>query len=134
MKLHVSIRVEDFEVAIRFYTRMFDQDPMIRKPNYAKWDVEDPAVNFVIEAGRGEGRFDHLGIQVETQDELDLLADRMRGAGRPFLDVEKTTCCYAKSDKAWVMGEAGERWEVFLTRSHDEAEYGEDREHLLDTM
>ena len=58
----------------------------------------------------------------------------MRAMERPFLDVEATTCCYAKSDKAWIKGEAGDSWEVFLTHSHDEEEYGQDRSHLLDAQ
>ncbi len=134
MKLHVSMKVGDFESAIRFYSAMFNQEPLIRKAGYAKWDVQDPAVNFVIEAGDGDGRLDHLGIQVESSTELDSLADRMRGMGRPFLDVQRTTCCYAKMEKAWVKGAAGEKWEAFLTHSQDQEEYGEDREHLLDAM
>ncbi len=134
MKLYLSMKVEDLESAIRFYTNLFDQEPLITKHGYAKWDVENPPVNFVIETGNGEGGLDHLGIQVESPEELDTLANRMRGAGRPFLDVEKTTCCYAKMDKAWVKGAAGEKWEAFLTHSHDEEDYGEDREHRLNAM
>ncbi len=139
MKLHVSIKVENIENAIQFYTRLFNQPPMIIKDDYAKWDVEDPAVNFVIEPvgccnSDGKMGVDHLGIQVTSQDELTTLADRMRGSGQPFLDVEKADCCYASMDKAWVKGSAGEKWEAFLTHSHDNKEYGQDREHLLDTM
>ena len=134
MKLHVSMKVDDFDRALDFYSALFDRASLIRKDGYAKWDVDDPAVNFVIEQGREKTGLDHLGIQVETSDELDSLAERMRDTGRPFLDVEKTTCCYAKMEKAWVKGEAQEKWEAFLTHSHDEEEYGEDREHRLDGM
>ena len=134
MKLHISMKVGNFENAIRFYTRLFDCQPAVEKNGYAKWDIEDPAVNFVIEAGDGEGRLDHLGIEADSSQELGILANRMRGAGRPFLDIEKTRCCYADTDKAWIKGEAGEKWEAFLTHSHDHAEYGQDREHLLDSM
>ena len=54
MKLHVSIKVEDFAGALRFYSRLFGQSPVIEKNGYAKWDVDDPAVNFVIETGNGK--------------------------------------------------------------------------------
>lgn len=134
MKLHVSIRVDNLEKAIPFYTQLFNQSPVIKKDDYVKWDVEDPAVNFVIETGCCEHGVNHLGIQVDSSTELDALADRMRGSGQPYLEVEKTTCCYAKSDKAWVKGAAGEKWEAFLTHSHDGKEYGEDREHILNAM
>lgn len=132
MKLHVSMKVEDLENAIQFYSALFGQEPTIRKDTYVKWDVDDPAVNFVIESGRGRSGLDHLGIQVETSDQLETMAERIRGMDRPFLDVEKTTCCYAKMEKAWVKGEANDKWEAFLTHSHDAEEYGEDRAHLLD--
>ena len=132
MKRHVSMEVSDFEHAVEFYTRLFHQTPVIRKDGYAKWDVEDPAVNFVIESGNGEEGVDHMGIQVETGEELNTIVDRMRGTDRPFLDTEKTHCCYARQEKAWVKGMAGERWEAFLTHSHDHETYGEDRAHLLD--
>lgn len=132
MKLHVSMRVPNLENAIKFYSALFGQDPLIRRSGYAKWDVNDPSVNFVIEEGPAEAGLDHLGIQVESSDQLEVLADRMRGMERPFLDVEKTTCCYARMEKAWVKGEANDKWEAFLTHSHDAEEYGQDREHLLD--
>ena len=131
-KLHVSMRVEEFDSAVEFYSTLFGLDPVVERENYAKWDVDDPAVNFVIEGDRGKAGFDHIGVQVETQEELAEVADRMRQTGQPFLDIEKTTCCFANSDKAWVKGRAADRWEAFLTHSHDSEEYGQDRSHLLD--
>ncbi|MEM9139586.1 MAG: ArsI/CadI family heavy metal resistance metalloenzyme [Pseudomonadota bacterium] len=132
MKLHISMRVPELDSAIEFYSALFGQKPAVVREAYAKWDVADPAVNFVVEAGGKAGGLDHVGIQVQDSDELETMAGRMRSMGRPFLDVEETTCCYAKMEKAWVKGEAGEAWEAFLTHSHDEADYGTDRVHLLD--
>ncbi len=135
MKLHVSMKVENFDEAVKFYSGLFGLEPLVTRENYAKWDVHDPGVNFVVEAGDCCGTkigLDHLGIQAESAEELDEVAGRIRSMDRTFLDVEATTCCYAKSDKAWVKGEAGDNWEVFLTHSHDEEEYGQDRAHLLD--
>lgn len=132
MKLHVSMRVETLDSAIEFYSALFNQQPTVLRENYAKWDVADPAVNFVVEAGGKADGLDHVGIQVSNSDELETIAARMRTMGRPFLDVEETTCCYAKMEKAWIKGDAGESWEAFLTHSHDEDDYGTDRVHLLD--
>ncbi|MBC6439748.1 MAG: VOC family protein [Rhodospirillales bacterium] len=132
MKLHVSMRVADYEKAVAFYSGLFGQEPSVTRENYAKWDVEDPSVNFVIESERGEPGFDHIGIQVADHDELNTVADRMRAMDRPFLDIEQTTCCFARMEKAWVKGEANDAWETFLTHSHDAEEYGVDRSHLLD--
>lgn len=134
MKLHVSMKVEDIHSATAFYSRLFNQEPVIVKDDYVKWDVDDPAVNFVIEPGQDRTGLDHLGIQVESPKQLESLAGRMRDSDQPFLDVEKTHCCYARMDKAWVKGAAAEKWEAFLTHSHDDQTYGEDRERQLDTM
>ena len=134
MRLHISMQVEEFDKAIRFYSGLFGQAPTVTRDNYAKWDVTDPNVNFVVEALGNEVRVDHLGIQAETKDELTVLAGRMRESGQPFLDVENAQCCYADLDKAWVKGMAGEKWEAFFTHGQSEQEYGEDREHLLDIM
>lgn len=134
MKLHVSMKVGDLDNAIEFYSALFNQEPLIKRDNYAKWDVHDPSVNFVVESGHDAGGLDHLGIQVASREELDPLVERMRKTDQPFLDTESTTCCYAKMEKAWVKGVADEKWEAFLTHSHDEEEYGEDREQQLDAM
>ncbi len=135
MKLHVSMKVEDFDKAVKFYSGLFGVEPLVTRENYAKWDVEDPSVNFVVQGavccGTAVG-LDHLGIEAKTPEELEEVAGRMRAMDRPFLDVEATACCYAKSDKAWIKGEAGDKWETFLTHSHDSEEFGEDRAHLLD--
>ncbi|MEM7743308.1 MAG: ArsI/CadI family heavy metal resistance metalloenzyme [Pseudomonadota bacterium] len=134
MKLHLSMRVADLDEAIAFYSGLFGQEPTILRDGYAKWDVTDPAVNFVVQDGAAALGLDHLGIQVDTQEELATLTDRLRGLDRPMLDVEATTCCYAKMDKAWIKGEADEKWEAFLTHSHNEPGFGTDRAHLLDTV
>ncbi len=131
MKLHISLKVADLDQSIQFYSTLFAKSPDIVREDYAKWDVDDPCVNFVVESGRDETGFDHLGIQAENQQQLDDLMIRIRESNRPQLDLETTTCCYAKSDKAWVRGTANERWEAFLTHSHDSKEYGQDSAHLL---
>ena len=133
MKLHLSINVTDQQKAVEFYSQLFGMNPTIEKEGYVKWDVQDPPVNFVIETGCCDSSdgVDHLGIQVENEEELETVVSRTRDSGQPFLDVEKTQCCYAVSDKAWVKGPGSENWEVFLTHSHDMDEYGTDRTHLL---
>ena len=134
MRLHISMQVEEFNEAVKFYSLLFGEDPAVMRDNYAKWDVREPNVNFVVEALGNEVRVDHLGIQAENEQELIDVADRLRGSGQPFLDLENAQCCYANLDKAWVKGVAGEKWEVFYTHGQSEQEYGEDREHLLDVM
>lgn len=133
MKLHVSMNVEDFDASLKFYSTLFKQQPTVVRDDYAKWDVESPAVNFVIEpAQRKSPGLDHLGIQVEENEELVDLAERITESGQPSTKVENANCCYANSDKAWVQGMAGEKWEAFLTHSHDSENYGEDIATELD--
>ena len=128
MKLHVSLYVEDIQSATLFYSKLFNQSPAIEKENYVKWDVDNPAVNFVIESGVGGDRkpgLDHLGIQVGNQDELESLTQRFTESGHAHTDIDSSHCCYARMDKSWVKGAANENWEAFLTHSHDDDSYGD---------
>ena len=111
---------------------LFNQPPTIVREDYAKWMVEDPKINFAVDKRCGTSGVDHLGIQAETQDELDTITQRMQQAGQPYLDVDNVQCCYAKMDKAWTKGLGGEKWEGFLTHDQDQEDYGEDTDHLLD--
>jgi catechol 2,3-dioxygenase-like lactoylglutathione lyase family enzyme len=114
-RLHVHVAVEDLTQAIRFYSTLFASTPTVIKDDYAKWMLDDPRVNFAISMrGRGVG-LDHLGIQVETPDELQEVYGRLRDAERPVLEVGNTVCCYAKSEKAWIDDPAGISWEAFHT-------------------
>src|SRR5439155_13600050 len=83
--------------------------------DYAKWMLDDPRVNFAISMrGRAAG-LDHLGIQVEDADELREVYARLGQAGDVVIEQGQTTCCYARSEKAWIDDPAGISWETFLT-------------------
>lgn len=115
-RMHVNLGVADLEASIRFYTTLFGADPTIRKADYAKWMLDDPRVNFALSASCcGGGGIDHLGIQVERQDELEASATRLRAAGLAPREQIGVTCCYAHQDKLWVEDPQGVRWETFLT-------------------
>ena len=125
-RLHVHVVVPDLESSIAFYSTLFAAAPSKRQPDYAKWMLDDPRVNFAISTRdtRNAG-VDHVGIQVDSRAELDELANRLKRAGASTFDEEATTCCYAKSDKTWVNDPAGVRWETFYTFG-DATTYGED--------
>ena len=126
-RLHVSVAVSDIENSIQFYSTLFGAAPAVRKPDYAKWMLEDPHVNFSVSSrGRIKG-VDHLGIQVEDDAELALVAGRLAKAGQAVSEQKATTCCYARSNKAWVHDPDGVAWETFHTLS-DSTVYGDDRE------
>ncbi len=130
-RLHVHVAVDNLERSIGFYSALFAAEPMVRKPDYAKWMLDDPRVNFAISA-RGSGRtgLDHLGIQAETDDELRVLAAQLKTAGEAIRDEEAATCCYARSNKSWVNDPSGLRWETFYTFGEAPV-YGEDRDAAM---
>lgn len=114
-RLHVHVSVEDLAQSVRFYSTLFAAEPAVTKPDYAKWMLDDPRVNFAISTHSGRSGLDHLGIQVETPAELEEVYGRLRTAGRPVLDEGATTCCYARSEKSWITDPQGVSWETFLT-------------------
>lgn len=125
-RLHVHVAVDNLEKSIGFYSTLFAARPSVVKPDYAKWMLDDPKVNFAISehAGNRAG-IDHLEIQVETDDELRELASRLKAAGETTADQEAANCCYAKSNKSWVNDPSGVRWESFFTFG-EATSYGED--------
>ena len=114
-RLHVHERVRDIDASVRFYTALFGQSPTVLKENYAKWQMDDPRVNYAISSGRTTWGIDHLGIQAESEEELATVADRLRHADRSLFEEKDAACCYAVSDKAWVSDPEGVIWEAFHT-------------------
>ena len=114
-RMHIHVNVADLAKSVRYYTTLFGQAPTREEPEYAKWMLEDPRVNFAIsQQGRSPG-VDHLGIQADSRAELDQVAARLDAADYDFAPEEGTTCCYAVSDKAWSLDPSGVRWESFFT-------------------
>ncbi len=114
-RFHVHLGVPDLAASIRFYSDLFGMPPAVEKPDYAKWMLDDPRVNFAI-SQRGAGRtgLNHLGLQVESADELSGLRDRFAAADRAgVVDEHDVACCYARSDKHWVRDPQGIAWEAF---------------------
>ncbi|GLR85159.1 ArsI/CadI family heavy metal resistance metalloenzyme [Bradyrhizobium iriomotense] len=114
-RLHVHVSVENLPHSIGFYSALFAAQPSVVKSDYAKWMLEDPRVNFAISTRGREPGLDHLGIQVETTDELNEVYARLREAGGNVIEQGQTTCCYASSEKAWIDDPAGIAWETFHT-------------------
>ena len=124
-RLHLHVSVSDLDQAVGFYSTLFNARPSVIKDDYAKWSLDDPSVNFAISARARAAGVDHIGIQVDSPDELATLAGRLKAAGSETFDQEATTCCYAKSDKSWVVDPSGLQWETFHTFGESTA-YGED--------
>ena len=123
-RLHVHVSVEDIERSIGFYSALFAAQPSLVKPDYAKWMLEDPRVNFAISTRGREVGLDHLGIQVENADELHEVYARLEQAGGNIIAQGQTACCYAQSEKSWIDDPAGIAWEAFHTTG-ESTDYGD---------
>ena len=115
-RLHVHVGVDDLHHSVRFYSIIFATEPTVLKQDYAKWMLNDPRVNFAISVGQHPTKgVQHLGIQVDSTDELGEVYGRLKAAERPVLEGGRTTCCYARSEKSWISDPDGLVWETFYT-------------------
>ena len=124
-RFHVHVGVTDIDASIAFYSSLFGTEPAVVKPDYAKWMLEDPRINFAISEREGATKgIEHVGLQVEDRAELAEVYERLQAADRPVLEEGETTCCYAKSEKSWIADPDGLVWEAFLTEG-DSTTYGD---------
>ena len=114
-RFHVHISVDDLDRSVRFYTTVFGSSPTVLKPDYAKWMLEDPRINFAISKRGLKPGVDHLGMQVESEAELSELRQQVAAAEVAALEQSNTVCCYARSDKYWITDPQGVAWETFHT-------------------
>lgn len=115
MKTHISLNVSNVTESVKFYKKMFGIEPFKLKADYAKFDVANPPLNLTMNQNSFEkgGSLSHLGLQVESTEEVLDIAKRWQENGLVTLDEMKTDCCYALQDKTWVQDPDGNRWEVF---------------------
>lgn len=118
LKAHLAINVRDVETSIPFYKKMFGIEPSKVRTGYAKFDVQNPPLNFTLnQAAFGErGALSHLGIQVASTDDVLAMKESWQKAGLLTVDEMNTTCCYAVQDKTWVNDPDGNEWEVFVVK------------------
>jgi catechol 2,3-dioxygenase-like lactoylglutathione lyase family enzyme len=114
-RFHVHVHVDDLAKSIAFYNQLFDAQPARVEADYAKWMLDDPAVNFAISTRGHQPGIDHLGIQTDDPTELAAMKARAEAADMALLDEGETTCCYARSDKHWITDPQGIAWEHFHT-------------------
>jgi catechol 2,3-dioxygenase-like lactoylglutathione lyase family enzyme len=113
--MHLHVGVDNLDEAVRFYSALFGAAPSKQKPDYAKWMLEDPRLNFAISTRVSTRGVDHLGLQVDDEAELAELRERIRAADLQTMDEGETVCCYARSDKSWLQDPAGIAWEAYRT-------------------
>lgn len=127
-RVQLALNVVDLEASIGFYTELFGEPPHKRRPGYANFAISDPPLKLVLieadPAVRGHGvagALNHLGVEVETTQQVRQAAARLRASDLAVVDELGTTCCYAQQDKAWVHDPAGAPWEVYTITDDDPA-------------
>lgn len=121
-KTHVALRVADIEKSVAFYQAMFGVAPVKYKVGYAKFDLENPALNLTMNLSdriEPHGALSHLGVQVDSTETVKQAIDRFKAAGLATFEEHDTDCCYALQDKVWVADPDGNRWEIFVVKVAD---------------
>jgi catechol 2,3-dioxygenase-like lactoylglutathione lyase family enzyme len=124
-RFHVHVAVDDLDANIRFYSAVFGTPPTVTKTDYAKWMIEEPRINFAISNRGAKTGLDHLGFQVDSDEELRELRQKVAEAEIAALDQPQAECCYARSDKYWITDPQGIAWETYRTLGEVEI-YGTD--------
>ncbi len=121
LKTHISLNTPKFEESVEFYKAFLGLEPVKLKPGYAKFDVASPPLNLVLNksADVKAGALNHLGIQVESSDEVWKAKDRFKKAGIKTEDEKDVICCYALQDKIWITDPNNYKWEVFVVKVSD---------------
>lgn len=125
-RFHIHIGVKNLEQSVAFYSTLFGQKPSKLKADYAKWLLDDPRVNFAISTRSPETGVNHLGIQVDSAEELSEITARLKDAEMAIFDEGETTCCYSRSNKAWVADPSGVVWEAYQNMADAEVYSGGD--------
>ena len=113
-RVQLALNVNDLESAITFYSKLFGAEPAKVRDGYANFAIAEPPLKLVLIQGAGTGgTLNHLGIEVESTDDVTSAINRLQSEGLATDVEEQTTCCYAVQDKVWVHGPDGEPWEVY---------------------
>lgn len=118
-RAQLALNVADLEASIAFYTQLFNTPPAKLRPGYANFAIENPPLKLVLIQGEpGQAtRLDHLGVEVESTDEVEAAAARLKESGLATFEENDTSCCYAVQDKVWVHGPGAEPWEVYVVKA-----------------
>ncbi len=113
-RMQLALNVDDLDQAVEFYSKLFNVAPAKRKPGYANFAIAEPSLKLVLLENPGQGgTINHLGVEVESSDQVHAEIARLGGEGLFTEEEINATCCFATQDKVWVTGPAGEKWEVY---------------------
>jgi catechol 2,3-dioxygenase-like lactoylglutathione lyase family enzyme len=124
-RVQLALNVDDLDTAITFYSKLFGAQPVKVKPGYANFAIAEPPLKLVLLENPGQGgTLNHLGVEVESSDQVHTEIARLAGEGMFTEEEIGTTCCFATQDKVWVTGPGGERWEVYTVLADSETFFG----------
>lgn len=131
-RMHVAVNCSDLQKSLDFYRAFFGAEPSKVKDNYAKFELDDPALHFSLNVRPFEkkGVLNHLGFQVDNTEDVLAMGERLRQSGLLLIDEMNTTCCYAVQDKVWVYDPDGNAWEIFHTKEDSEFESAGDLQDI----
>jgi catechol 2,3-dioxygenase-like lactoylglutathione lyase family enzyme len=113
-RVQLALNVDDLDAAIDFYSRLFHTKPAKVREGYANFAIDEPPLKLVLVEGYGTpGSLNHLGVEVETTEEVQAAKTRLTDEGLETRSEEETECCYSTQDKVWVSDPAGAWWEVY---------------------
>jgi catechol 2,3-dioxygenase-like lactoylglutathione lyase family enzyme len=125
-RVQLALNVSDLDAAVEFYSKLFATEPAKRRPGYANFAVAAPPLKLVLIEGNGEpGTLNHLGVEVDSTDQVAAAQQRLSGEGLPTATEDQVACCYAVQDKVWVDGPDGEPWEIYTVLADVEMPAGE---------
>jgi catechol 2,3-dioxygenase-like lactoylglutathione lyase family enzyme len=127
--VQLALNVSDIDEAVAFYAKLFATEPAKRKPGYANFAIAEPPLKLVlIENATGGGTLNHLGVEVETGEEVEAAERRLADDGLETTGVADTTCCYALKTETWVKDPDGAPWEFYVKTGDAEQMVGTARE------
>ena len=125
-RVQLALNVSNLDEAVEFYSKLFATEPAKRRPGYANFAVAQPPLKLVLIEGQATpGSLNHLGVEVETTDEVTAATARLAGEGLDTATEDQVSCCYALQDKVWVDGPDGEAWEVYTVLADAEHPAGQ---------
>jgi catechol 2,3-dioxygenase-like lactoylglutathione lyase family enzyme len=113
-RIQLALNVSDLDAAVAFYSKLFGTEVTKRKPGYANFAIDQPPLKLVLIEGEGGGTLNHLGVEVETADEVVAAEGRLAADGVVTTGVDDTTCCYAEKTETWVSDPDGAAWEWYV--------------------
>lgn len=126
-RVQLALNVSDLEAAVGFYSKLFATEPAKRRPGYANFAVANPPLKLVLfeNPDAAGGRLNHLGVEVESTDEVGEATSRLNATGLETATEDGVSCCYAVQDKVWVDDPDGAPWEIYTVLAQDEVPQGE---------